>query len=153
RPFLIFFFAVIVLCTVAHGVIPSENEPEYSRALLAYRAGDPTSALETLRRLPSVTEVRELIALCLTATGKDDEAADVYTQLLLQTRTRRDAGPYAFALGVLALRQKQPALARERFEQALAGDFNAGASHYFLGTLAYDESRNPDARNEFLLAL
>ncbi|OFZ17725.1 MAG: hypothetical protein A2X94_15170 [Bdellovibrionales bacterium GWB1_55_8] len=129
----------------------SAAESLYSEAVLAYNRKQSQEAVKILdgllKTVPDHLGALELMALTLKEAGNDLKALEVYERLLLLKPDQ--AGPYHFELGVIRHRQKKTAQAAEHFQKALALEFNADASHLFLGLIRFEAGNLNAAEKHF----
>ncbi|MGZ3687080.1 MAG: tetratricopeptide repeat protein [Bdellovibrionota bacterium] len=127
-------------------------EALYAEAVLAFNRKQSDKALKILNDLlaenPKHVEALQLKALTLKGSGNDAQAIDTYTRLI-QLQPEKNRGPYYFELAVIYYRQKRIELARPLFQKAIALDFNAGASHLFLGLADFNAGKLNESEAHF----
>lgn len=141
--------------------IPTELEPDYSEAVLAFNAKNYDRALallnELLKKNPQIIELMELKALTLKNTHQSAESASIYSQLIdvkkREARPEKEFAPYAFELGMIHYREKKTELAQQEFELAIRNDFNSAVSHLYLGMLTFQRGNFSSAATHFEGAL
>jgi tetratricopeptide (TPR) repeat protein len=138
--------------------LPRSLEPEYGEAVLAYHAKDYAKALELIsdieKRAPKATKPFELQALCYKTEGRDDQALPIYLRLIESAgASKRAAGPFLFEVGMIELRRKNTKEARRRVLDALNLGFNVGASHFFVGTIDFQNGDLASADQHFRAVL
>lgn len=154
------FFLIALLAGIAspaRSEVPSELEPSFAEAVLAYRQDRPAEALQKLvpllRQAPSTLEFLELKALALKSTKNDPESANTYQEIIQQKTSAKapnsELAPYRFELGLIRFRQMDYSGARGYLEQALAESFNAGPSNYFLGMIHFQLGNLETAAQHF----
>lgn len=153
-----FLFGIALLyCPVVLADISSELEPEYAEAVLAYNSQNFDRAmmiLETLKkRSPQTIEFLELSAIVLKTQKKDQEASNVYRELIqLKTKEgkdRKEVAPYAFELGILKFNEKKLDQSEQYLNFSLRNKFNTEMSLFYLGMIATHKMEWAKAENSF----
>ncbi len=141
----------------ARAFVPTDVEPTYSSAVLAFHSKDYAGSLrlldEVLARYPKQPESTELKALALKAAGQTDQAIALLKDLLSRPKEGEDDGAYRFELGALYFGKKSYPEAARYLNQAVRQGFNVGPAHYFLGTIDYQEKRYPQSEAHFQAVL
>ncbi|MGK5084908.1 hypothetical protein WDW37_16595 [Bdellovibrionota bacterium FG-1] len=145
------------LCRFAAAEIPTKLEPIYAEAVLAYNGKDYNKSLslldELLRQKPSLTEALELKALNLKFRHDDVASAQVYQDLirakLADKKTEKEVAPYRYELGLIHFRSGRVNEGRRELEGALKEDFNAPATHFFLGLIDFRGNALHSAEEHF----
>lgn len=146
------------LSWTARAEVPNALEPEYSEAVLAHQSGEPAKALRVLgdliRKDPQVPEFHELKALVLKLSGKENEAARAYTDLInLKRKLNRpsaELAPYYFELGVMMSKLGRREKSNEYLAFAVRSGFNPGPSRIYLGINAYQAGAWADAERHLM---
>jgi TolA-binding protein len=142
---------------MARAEVPVNLEASYSEAVVSFNLHDYPKALSQLNELllHSSTQVEflELKALVLKG-SKDDRGAlktygDIIRAKLSAKEPRAALAPYYFEAGVIMFRQNRLKEARLNLEESVRSDFNPVASQFFLGNIAFKESRWSDAEKHF----
>ncbi len=141
--------------------IPTEMEPDYSEAVLAYNAKNYDRALTILNTLleksPEVIEFVELKALTLKVTHQAGESAQLYEQLIAakkrEQKPDKELAPYQFELATIHYREKKMDLAQKEYEFALEQNFNAPICHLYLGMITFKKGDFSGAAAHFEGAL
>ncbi len=141
--------------------VPSELEPRFADAVLAYRQSQASDALQKLNALlkeaPGTIEFLELKALALKSTKDDRESSKTYAELIRQKlkarAPKKELAPYYFELGLIRFREKDFSKARENLELALAESFNSGPANYFLGMIYFQLGSLDQAAKSFQNAI
>ncbi len=128
--------------------VPTDFEPQYAEAILAFNGRDYDQALKLLKQLekqsPDVPEFLELKALTLKVMNKPASSAKAYRQLIDKKKREKaslkEIAPYYFELGVLYFNKKKFKGARKYFNLASKGKFNVGPTYFFLGMIGFQES-------------
>lgn len=150
--------AVFFLTSTAHSAVPDSLEPEYAKAVITFNGKKYDETLITLDQLlkkaPKTIEFLELKALTLKATQNGEEAEKTYRSLIQikeeqNSSTPQELAPYYFELGTLEYRKKNYKTAHQHLSQALEGDFNVGATHFFIGMIDFKEGRWESADTHF----
>ena len=137
--------------------VPTNLEPDYSEAVLAYNAKNYDRALvmlnELLNKTPNISEFLELKALALKATNDTKETLNTYL-LLIETKTKEgkseeEIAPYHFELGVFRYKEKNFTAAHKHFTFALKNEFNEGVSNLYLGMMEFNKGDWSKAEEHF----
>jgi tetratricopeptide (TPR) repeat protein len=121
--------------------LPNEVEPEYSKAVLDYNARHFDRALRMLveiqKKAPHSTEILELKAITLRALKKEQDAANVYRELvqikMKDGKDKKEIAPYAFELGVIRHNEKKWKEAERYLNYSVKNGFNVDAAKFYLG--------------------
>jgi tetratricopeptide (TPR) repeat protein len=153
-------------------VADSRNSPEWSRALVEFRAalalrpeypeainmvgvgllesGEPAMAISELRSAlllnPNSAEFHFNLGRAL---GDSGDASEAYTEYLAALERRHSYPEAENALGSLSFARKEYGAAVDRFKTALAGDPDLEAAHYGLAQALRAEGKTADAQIEF----
>lgn len=153
--------AALFLCFLgfssAYAEVPTPLEPEYAEAVLAYNGRNYDRALKVLDELikssPQTIEFLELKALTLKSALNAKESAQAYIELIRAKREmkapEKETAPYRFELAMIYFRADKMAPAKQQLLKALEFDFNVGASHFFLGLIAFKEAKWAEADRHF----
>lgn len=132
--------------------VPSEFEPDYERAVVAFNSGQFDESIRLidalLSRAPQLFAALELKALDQKAKKEDSAALKVYDQLI-RTGPLDRKPKYYFEVASLLYRNKRYAQARIYFNASIRGQFNVGASHYFQGLIDYEDKQYEAAERHF----
>lgn len=156
-------FTVIILMIAgmpgAHAEVPSQLEPQFSEAVLAYNGKNYDLAIKLLDQLllaaPGTSDFLELMALAYKGTNEIQKSAETYLNLIKSKHAAggslKDVAPYFFELGVMSYQAKKFDQARDYLKQSIRGDYNAEAAHFFLGAMAMTEKHWETADDHFSL--
>lgn len=141
----------------ARAEISNQLEPQYAEAVLAFNGGEYNRALtllgEILRQSPKTTEALELKALVFKSMQDMTRATETYKALIELKRTDKrplsEIAPYHFEMGVARFQTGKFPEAKEHFYQSVRGDFNRGASYFFLGMIAFQNAKWEEAETYF----
>ncbi len=141
---------------IALAEIPSELEPLYAEAVLAYNAADHNRALRILdeirKKAPAASEVLELKALVMKA-SQPKQSAEVYRELIklkiAEKRPAKEIAPYYFELATMKFEAKSYSDAAVYFQRCTDTGFNVSASEFFLGLIAYQSNEFSKADDHF----
>lgn len=142
---LILFFLPSFVISLAYAEVSTQNEPQYSEAVLAYNGRDYDRAIKILDELekasPATIEFLELKALAYKSSNRPLQSEKIYTDLLRRKQKEgapaKALAPYAFELGVLKYNAKNWQQASKLFQAAIRGEFNQSAAHFYLGIAAF----------------
>lgn len=145
------------IAPLARGEVPDALEPDYSEAVLAYKAGELKKASELLEALipkaPGTMEFLELKALVMRASNDDAGAQKVYLALIQakkrEKRPDSELAPYYFDMALLLHRSGKIPMAGNYFKAALKHGFNAGVCHMYLGMSAFGGGDWGNAESHF----
>ncbi len=150
--FTILTFAVFLVTAFSDKIyakIPSHLEPDYAEAVISYNKKDYQASLKALESV----ELLELKALALKSSEKNVEAANLYKKLIKLKQTEKakpeEIAPYTFELGVIEYRKKNYNEAKKYLDYAANHEFNEGAAHFFLGSMAFQAGNWSDAEEHF----
>jgi tetratricopeptide (TPR) repeat protein len=133
-----------------------EIEVGYADAVLAFNNKNFRKALEHLDRLLAISPQHvpslELQALTLRSQGDDPRSLTTYRRLI-QLKPEAERGPYYFEAAMIFYKNKRYAEARPLFERAITTKFNVGASHFFLGNIAFQSDAWARAERHFAAVL
>lgn len=141
----------------ARADLPSELEPDYAEAVIAYNSQnyDRTIALltELQKKAPKQVEFLELKAIALKAAKRTGEAANVYRDLVQQKvqegKDKKEIAPYAFELGVIRFNEKKYDQAEQYLAYSLKQGFNPEISNLYLGMTRMQKSDWVRAEQDF----
>ncbi len=141
----------------ARAEVPVEFEASYSEAVVSFNLKEYQKALEQLNALlvksAKQIEFLELKALVLKGAKDEKGALNTYSELIsakLESKApRKELAPYYFEAGVLTFRKNRLKEARLDFEESVRSGFNTIAAKFFLGNIAFKESRWDDANQYF----
>ncbi|MCM2322109.1 MAG: tetratricopeptide repeat protein [Oligoflexia bacterium] len=131
-------------------------EVEYSEAVFEFTNKRYLEAVKILDSLlqqkPDHFQALELKALSLKTVGNDAASVDVYEKLI-KYKPRNERAPYHFELGMIFYRQKRLKEARPHLLRSIQGKFNVGVSHFFLGSIDFQNKEFRDAINHYRAAI
>ena len=157
--YLFSFFAWVTVCwfgPVYAADLPTSAESAYERAVIAFNQSNfeksQTLLAEVFKIAPNATPALELKALNQKALGLDSDAMKTYGELV-RTGPVSQKPKYYFEVGSLLHKSKRYAQARPYFNAALSGNFNVGASHFFLGLIDYEDKQYESAERHFVAVI
>ncbi len=141
------YFLIPLLSTTLWAAVPTEFEPDYAEAILAFHDRNYPEVIRILSPMlekeTRSEELLEIAALTYKYLGQEKKTEKLYGEILQLLRTRNvsplDLIPYEFELAVIQYRNKKWTEAERMFKRAIALQFNEIPSWFFLGIIAMDK--------------
>lgn len=151
----------LLLCSLfagtASATVPTQIEPDYAEAILAYHDRNYAEVLRLLgpfiNQDTRSEELLEIAALTYKSLGQEKKSEKLYQQII-SLLTNRNASakeliPYEFELALFHYRAKKMEEAQRIFKRAVALEFNEVPARFFLGIIAIERRDWETAQTNF----
>jgi len=153
-PLLIGFWAFL---SPTYASVPTQIEPDYAEAILAYHDKDYAQVLRLLSPFLNEEtrseELLEIAALTYKSLGQEKKSEKLYQQIISLLKNRNASAaeviPYEFELAMFHYRAKRWEEATRIFKRAINLNFNEVPARFFLGVMAIDKKDWETAQASF----